>query len=167
MRWRSACATSYPIATRSRRFVALPTLGRRRSSMTTTTVILALRRRVVTGRMRHVRVALSFCLHAVETGHIVVRFCPSAEQLADFLTNSLGKYVIAVAPSCPTADWRPLLISRARRRLSFVLLPPLSVGEHFFFPSFSSLAAVSCVCGFAVGQQSGMDIPSHGLMHVQ
>jgi hypothetical protein len=62
-------------------------------------VILTLRRRVVTGRMRHVRVALSFCLHAVETGHIVVRFCPSAEQLADFLTKSLGKYVFAAMMS--------------------------------------------------------------------
>ena len=60
-------------------------------------VIMTLRRRVVTGRMRHVRVALRFCLHAVETGHIVVRFCPSAEQLADFLTKSLGKYIFAAA----------------------------------------------------------------------
>ena len=59
--------------------------------------IQTLRRRVISGRMRHVRVALSFILRAVELGHVSVHFCPFSLQLADFLTKSLGKIAFGAA----------------------------------------------------------------------
>jgi hypothetical protein len=54
-------------------------------------VILMLRRRVISGSGRHVRVAIGYILDVLDAGHAVVKFVPSKAQLADVLTKSLTK----------------------------------------------------------------------------
>ncbi|MEM6785845.1 MAG: reverse transcriptase domain-containing protein, partial [Bacteroidota bacterium] len=52
--------------------------------------VAALRRRVVAGRPRHVRVAVSFIIPAVDAKQLTVREVRTHDQLADFLTRSLS-----------------------------------------------------------------------------
>ena len=54
-------------------------------------VILMLRRRVISGSGRHVRVAIGYILDVLDAGHAIVKFVPSKAQLADVLTKSLVK----------------------------------------------------------------------------
>jgi hypothetical protein len=54
-------------------------------------VILMLRRRVISGSGRHVRVAIGYVLDVLDAGHAVVKFVTTKAQLADILTKSLAK----------------------------------------------------------------------------
>jgi len=53
-------------------------------------VIAIFRRRSVIGRMRHVRIAISFILDAIDSDQIYVQFVPTKAQKADALTKAVS-----------------------------------------------------------------------------
>mmetsp|Transcript_25206 Transcript_25206/g.81512 ORF Transcript_25206/g.81512 Transcript_25206/m.81512 type:complete len:83 (+) Transcript_25206:1502-1750(+) len=50
-----------------------------------------LSRRLVDGRMRHVRLNISFTISAIEAQEIIARFVRTDKQWADYLTKSLSR----------------------------------------------------------------------------
>ena len=54
-------------------------------------VLDTLRRRLVNGRLRHVRVALSFVIQAIADNVLTVEWIETSQQLADFFTKSLPR----------------------------------------------------------------------------
>ena len=53
-------------------------------------VIAIFRRRSVVGRMRHIRIAISFILDAIDAGQCTIQFIPTKAQKADPLTKAVS-----------------------------------------------------------------------------
>jgi len=54
-------------------------------------VVQMLRKRVISGRARHVRTAIGYVLDVLDAGHVIVSFIGTADQLANGLTKAETK----------------------------------------------------------------------------